>query len=82
MTHSQTLMLEELGGDDGTDRVASQIVDPGPAASVPVEAGQRVGTAQLKLAAQHVPISHGCSIAQEVVRDRGVGADRGGERPG
>lgn len=36
------LMLEELRGNHGADRVASQILSPGSTTSVPVEAGERL----------------------------------------
>lgn len=52
------LMREKLGRDNRTDCVASPIFEPGPAAPVPVEAGERVGAAELELAAQHVTIPH------------------------
>ena len=38
----QALVLEELPGDHGADRVAPEILRTGRAAAVPVEAGQRI----------------------------------------
>ena len=58
------LVLEEFGGDHGTDGVATQVLGTGGAAPVPVEAGERVGAARLQFAAQDVSIGHGCSIPQ------------------
>ena len=38
------LVLEELGGDDRADRVATEVLGTGVAASIPKETGHRVGT--------------------------------------
>jgi RimJ/RimL family protein N-acetyltransferase len=43
--------------------VAAEILRPRVAASVPVEAGNRVGTTRLQLAAQHIAFAHPRSIA-------------------
>ena len=62
------LVLEELGGDDGTDGVAAAVLRARRAAPVPVEAGQRVAAALLELATQHVALT----------RRHGHHASRGG----
>ena len=54
----RALVLEELGRDDGADRVAAEVLGTGGAAAVPVEAGHRVGAARLELAAEHVAVRH------------------------
>src|SRR5438067_733560 len=56
------LVVEELGGHHGADRVTAPVLRPGVAAAVPVEAGDRVRAARLQLAAQHIPGAHGSSI--------------------
>src|SRR5206468_10786016 len=56
------LMLQELGGDHGADRVAAQILRPGAAAPVAVEAGEGVGATRLQLAAQDIALVHESSI--------------------
>lgn len=71
------LVLEEFGGDHGADGVAAPILGSGRAAPVPVEARQRVGAARLQRAAQHISISHPCSIA-----DRGDLSAGGGQGTG
>ena len=43
------LVLQELRGDDRADRVAAEVLRPGGAAPVPVEAGDRVAAARLQL---------------------------------
>lgn len=53
-----SLMFKELGGHDGTDRVAAEIFWAGRAATVAEESGERIETARLQLAAQDVPIRH------------------------
>ena len=52
------LVGEELGRHHGADRVAAEVVGPGVAAAVPVEAGEGVGPAGFELAAEHVAIGH------------------------
>src|SRR6185437_1035600 len=56
------LVLEELGGHHRADGVAAQVLGAGRAASVPVEAGERIGATRLKLAAEHITVAHACSI--------------------
>ena len=51
-------MLEEFGGHHRADGVAAQVLGAGRAASVPVEAGERVGATRLKLAAEHISVTH------------------------
>ena len=53
------LVLEELGGHHGADRVAAEVVRAGAAAPVAVEPGERVGAARLQLPAQDVQLGHG-----------------------
>ena len=55
-------MLQELGGHDGADGVPAEVLGPGRAAAVAVEAGERVGAARFQRAAQHVAIRHRPSI--------------------
>ena len=57
------LVVEELSRHDRADRVAAEIVGPGPAAAVPEEPGQRLGPALLQRPAQHVALVHRGSIA-------------------
>jgi len=47
-------MLEELGGDDGADGVQPDVRDPGRAAAVAVEAGERIGAAGFQRSTEHV----------------------------
>ena len=56
------LMLEEFGGHHRADGVTAQVLGAGRAASVPVEAGERIGSTRLKLAAEHITVTHACSI--------------------
>lgn len=78
------LMLEELRGNHGADRVASQILSPGSTTSVPVEAGERLDTALLQLPTQHVAILHHSSIAPQPplrsIVDERIGCRRTGRR--
>ncbi len=53
-----SLVLEELPGDHGTHRVAAQVLGPGMARAVAIEAGQRVTTTGLELAPEHIPVCH------------------------
>src|SRR5262249_41639293 len=62
------LVLEELGGDDGTDGVAAEILRTGVAASIAVEPGDGVLTAGFELAAEHVACVHAPSIPRGVDR--------------
>lgn len=57
------LMVEELGRDDGTDGVATQVLGSGAAAAVAEESGQRLGATGLELVAKHVAFGHEPSIA-------------------
>lgn len=52
------LMFEEVGCYHGTDSVATQIFRSGGTASIPVEAGERIGAARLKFTTQHVEFAH------------------------
>jgi hypothetical protein len=56
------LMLEELGGHHGTDRVTAEVFRPGGTAPVPVEPGQRIGATWLKFPAKHITVAHARSI--------------------
>src|SRR5215468_6627937 len=64
------LMLQELGGDHGADRVAAQILRAGAAAAVAVEAGEGVGAARLQLAAQDIALGHESSIPTRGAPDK------------
>jgi AcrR family transcriptional regulator len=57
------LVLEKLGRDDRTDRVASEVLRTGVAAPVTKEAGHRVGATGRELSAQDVDVGHRTSIA-------------------
>ena len=59
----RALVLEELGGHDRADRVAAEVLGPGAAAAVAVEARDRVGPAGLEVAAEDVAFWHVRSIA-------------------
>ena len=52
-------MLQELGRDDGADRVTAEILGAGAAAAVPEEAGHRVRAARLQVVAEDVALRHG-----------------------
>src|SRR6476619_7182829 len=54
----RALMLEELGGHDGTDGVAADILGPRRAAAVAVEACHLFGAARIQRATQHVVFGH------------------------
>src|ERR1700694_3301597 len=56
------LVLQELGGHDGADGVPAEVLGPGRAAAVAVEAGERVGAARFERAPQHVVVRHRHSI--------------------
>src|ERR1700733_2482306 len=56
------LVLEELTRHHRADGVAAPVLRSGVAAAVPVEAGERVSSTWLKLAAEHIPVSHPRSI--------------------
>ena len=56
------LVLEELSGHHGADRVASPVVRAGMTASITVEAGDRVGATWLQLTTDHIAITHVGSI--------------------
>jgi flagella basal body P-ring formation protein FlgA len=47
-------MLEELRRHHRADRVAAQVLGAGVAAAVSIEAGHRIGAAQLELVTQDV----------------------------
>jgi hypothetical protein len=51
-----SLMLEELGGDHRADGVAAEVLRPGGAAPVTVEAGDRVGAARFEFSPQYVAL--------------------------
>jgi len=59
------LMVKELGRHDGADRVAAEILGAGVAAAIAIKAGYGIVAALLKLAAEHVPLAHGSSIAHQ-----------------
>ena len=67
----RALVLEELRGDDGADRVAAEVLGTGGAAAVAVEARHRVGAARLQIAAEHVEVGHGRQ-SRVVPRQTGV----------
>ena len=52
------LVLEELRRHDRADRVAADVLDAAAAATVPVEAGDRIAAAGLELAAEDVALTH------------------------
>lgn len=52
------LMLEELLGHHGADRVAPSVLRSGAATPVAKKAGDRVAAAALKLASKHVTVDH------------------------
>ena len=56
-------MFEKLGGDHGTDRVASQVLRTGAAAPITEEAGDWVGAAGGERFAQDVEVDHVPSIS-------------------
>jgi catechol 2,3-dioxygenase-like lactoylglutathione lyase family enzyme len=56
------LVLKELSGHHGADRVASPVFWPGVTASITVEAGDRVGATWLQLTTDHIAITHVGSI--------------------
>lgn len=51
-----TAVFEELGGDPGTDHVGTEVLRPGAAATVAVEAGQWVFAARLQRLAEDVQL--------------------------
>ena len=57
------LVAQELLGHHRADRVAAEVLGTGVAASVPEEAGHRVGAAGLQLTAQDIALGHASSIA-------------------
>ena len=62
-------MLEELGGDHGTDRMAAAVFGACGAAPIAIEAGQRIRTAGLERASEDVAIGHRRGLAQLAVSD-------------
>src|ERR1700744_1137924 len=56
------LVLKELARHHRAAGVAAPVLWSGVAAAVPVEAGERVSSTWLKLAAEHIPVSHPRSI--------------------
>jgi catechol 2,3-dioxygenase-like lactoylglutathione lyase family enzyme len=52
------LVLKELSGHHGADRVASPVFGPGVTAPITVEAGDRVGATWLQLTTDHIAITH------------------------
>src|SRR5438270_10517413 len=70
------LMLEELGRDHRTDRVAPLILGTGATAPVAVEAGEGVCSAWLELSTQHIAIGHRTSIARRLPRRFSIGSRR------
>src|SRR5580692_11714953 len=61
-------MREELRGHHRADRVAAQVLGSGGAAPVPVESGERIGSTWLELRAQHISVTHACSISTATAR--------------
>jgi hypothetical protein len=58
-----TLVLEELRGHHRADRVTSTVLRARGAAPVPIEAGERVGPAELELCAEDVASGHRTSMS-------------------
>jgi hypothetical protein len=71
------LVLEELRGYHRADRVAAEVFRPGVAAPVTVEAGEGIGSAWLKLAAEHISLTHARSIGSAAADSQG-GREYGG----
>lgn len=67
-----SLMLEELGGDNGADRVAAQVFGTRGATSIPVKTGQRIGATGLQLSAKHVTVAHAKKYLFDGVRSASV----------
>ena len=65
-----TLVLEERGRDHRADRVAPPVLRTGTTAPVTVKAGEGLDAARLKLATEHITISHRTSIAWQTRRCR------------
>lgn len=63
-----TLVLEERGRDHRTDCVAPPVLRAGPTAPVTEKAGDWVNATRLKLATEHITISHCASMAREASR--------------
>jgi catechol 2,3-dioxygenase-like lactoylglutathione lyase family enzyme len=56
------LVLEELARHHRANGMTAQVLRTRGAAAVPVEAGERVSSTRLKLAAEHIPFTHPSSI--------------------
>jgi hypothetical protein len=56
-------VFQELRRDDGANGVAAAIIRSGVAAPVPIEPGERIGTARFEFAAEDVALCHALSIA-------------------
>src|ERR1700722_508186 len=56
------LVLEELARHHGADGVTAAVLWSRVTAAVPVEASEGVSSTWLKLAAEHVPVTHPASI--------------------
>jgi len=52
------LVLKELSGHHGADRVASPVFRPGVTAPIPVEAGDRVRATRLQFTTHHITVTH------------------------
>jgi hypothetical protein len=59
-------MFEELLGHHGADRVAAPVIGSRLARTVPVETGDRIPATGLEVAAEHVAMIHGSSIASSI----------------
>src|ERR1700733_8381447 len=71
------LVLKELAGHHRADSVTAAVRRSSVAAAVPVEAGERVSSTWLKLAAEHVPVTHPMSINSSGPRPQpSAGEDR------
>ena len=70
-------MVEELRGDDGADRVATDVLGSASAAPVSVEARDRVHAARLQGAPQDIELRHGFSLARGATHGHGETVGRG-----
>jgi len=76
------LMLEELCRHDRTHRVRTQIVGTGGAASVPIEAGERITATFCEWAAKDIPcFCHGPSLPGGYVRATTSRSGNNGQMP-
>jgi hypothetical protein len=69
-----TLVLEERGRDNRTDRVAPPVLWTGSTTPIAVKAGERVAATRLKLAAENIAIAHYASVARSTRLSRAPGS--------